>query len=55
MARWLSVSVFGTAVSIRPLSVPLAVAAALAITFAGCILPARRIVRLRPYELLRGL
>ena len=55
MARWLSVSVFGTAVSIRPLSVPLAVAAALAITFAGCILPARRIIRLRPFELLRGL
>jgi len=55
MARWLSVSVFGAAVSIRPLSVPLAVAAALVITFAGCILPARRIMRLHPFELLRGL
>jgi putative ABC transport system permease protein len=55
MARWLSVTVFGTAASFRPLSIPLAVAAALAITFAGCILPARRITRLRPFELLRGL
>ncbi len=55
LARWLSVSVFGTPVSIRPLALPLAVAAALAITFAGCILPARRIVRLRPFDLLRGL
>ena len=55
LARWLSESVFGSPVSIRPLSIPLAVAAALAITFAGCILPARRITRLRPFELLRGL
>jgi putative ABC transport system permease protein len=55
MARWLSVSVFGAAVAIRPLSVPLAVAAALGITLAGCVLPAKRIFRLRPFELLRGL
>jgi putative ABC transport system permease protein len=55
MARWLSVTIFGTATSFRPLSIPLAVVAALAITFAGCILPARRIARLRPFELLRGL
>ncbi len=55
VARWLSVSVFGSTVSIRPISIPLAVAAAQAITMLGCLLPARRIMRLRPYELLRGL
>lgn len=55
VARWLSVSVFGTTVAIRPMSIPLAVAAAQAMTIVGCILPARRIIRLRPYELLRGL
>jgi len=55
LSRWLSWSLFGSAVSIRPLSVPLAVAAALTITFLGCILPARRLLRLRPFEMLRGL
>jgi putative ABC transport system permease protein len=55
LARWLSLSVFGIPVGIRPLSIPLAIAAALAITFSGCVLPARRIIRLRPIELLRGL
>jgi putative ABC transport system permease protein len=55
LARWLSVSVFGSAVSFRLLSIPLAVGAALLITFAGCLMPARRIMRLRPFELLRGL
>ena len=55
LSRWLSWSLFGSAVSIRPLSVPLAVAAALAITFMGCVLPARRLLRLRPFEMLRGL
>jgi putative ABC transport system permease protein len=55
LSRWLSWSLFGSAVSIRPLSVPLAVAAALTITFLGCVLPARRLLRLRPFEMLRGL
>jgi len=55
LSRWLSWSLFGSAVSIRPLSVPLALAAALAITFLGCVLPARRLLRLRPFEMLRGL
>lgn len=55
MARWISTAVFGSPVQIRPLSVPLAVAAALAITSAGCILPARRIMKFRPFEVLRGL
>jgi len=55
LSRWLSWSLFGSAVSIRPLSVPLAVAAALTITFLGCLLPARRLLRLRPFEMLRGL
>lgn len=55
LSRWLSWSLFGSAVSIRPLSIPLAVAAALAITFMGCVLPARRLLRLRPFEMLRGL
>lgn len=55
MARWVSASVFGSPVSIRPLSVPLAIAAALAITSLGCILPIRRILKFRPFEVLRGL
>ncbi len=55
LSRWLSWSLFGSAVSIRPLSIPLAVAAALTITFMGCVLPARRLLRLRPFEMLRGL
>ena len=55
MARWVSVAVFGTPVTIEPLAIPLAVAAALLITFAGCILPARRITTFRPFEVLRGL
>jgi putative ABC transport system permease protein len=55
MARFISVSVFGSPVAFRPLSLPLAVAAALLITAAGCIIPARRLMRLHPYEVLRGL
>ena len=55
LSRWLSWSLFGSAVSIRPLSIPLAVGAALTITFMGCVLPARRLLRLRPFEMLRGL
>ena len=55
MARWISTTVFGSPVSIRPLSLPFAVAAALAITSLGCILPARRILSFRPFEVLRGL
>jgi putative ABC transport system permease protein len=55
MARWISATVFGSPVGIRPLSIPLAVVAALAITSIGCILPARRIMQFRPFEVLRGL
>jgi putative ABC transport system permease protein len=55
MARFISSSVFGAPVAIRPLAVPLAIAVALAITIAGFIVPARRILRLRPAEVLRGL
>jgi putative ABC transport system permease protein len=55
LARVISSSVFGAPVAIRPLSVPLAVAAALLITCAGCIVPVRRILRFRPMEVLRGL
>ena len=55
MARFISVAVFGSPVPIRPLAVPLAVAAALGITFLGCVLPARRIMGFRPFEVLRGL
>jgi putative ABC transport system permease protein len=54
-ARFISVSVFGSPVTIRPLAIPLAVAIALAITIAGCIAPARRVMRFRPFEVLRGL
>lgn len=55
MARWISASVFGAPVTIRPLSFPLAVGCALAITSLGCILPVRRIMEFRPFEVLRGL
>ncbi len=55
LARFVSAAVFGSPVSIRPLSVPLAVATALAITLVGSIVPARRIARVRPFEVLRDL
>ena len=55
MARWISVAVFGTPIAIPASAVPLAVAAALGITLAGCILPARKITTFRPFEVLRGL
>jgi len=55
LSRWLSVSLFGTVVSIRPFSIPLAVATALVIAFLGSILPARRLLQLHPFEMLRGL
>ena len=55
MARFISVSVFGAPVTIRPLALPLAVAMALAITIGGFIVPARRILTFRPAEVLRGL
>ncbi len=55
MARWISAAVFGSPVSIPPFAIPLAVVAALGITFVGCILPARRMTTFRPFEVLRGL
>jgi putative ABC transport system permease protein len=55
MARFISSSVFGTPVTIRPFAVPLAIAVALAITVAGFIVPARRVLKFRPAEVLRGL
>jgi putative ABC transport system permease protein len=55
IARFISASVFGSPVAIRPLAVPMAVAIALAITLAGCVVPARRVMSLRPFEVLRGL
>ena len=55
MARFISASVFGTPVAIRPLAIPLAIAVALLITIAGFVAPARRILKFRPYEVLRGL
>ena len=55
MARFISSSVFGAPVTIRPLAVPLAIAVALVITIAGFIVPARRVLKFRPAEVLRGL
>ncbi len=55
MARFISASIFGTPVAIRPPAVPLAIAVALLITVAGFAVPARRILKLRPSEGLRGL
>jgi len=54
LARLISTSVFGSPVGIRPASLPLAIAAALLITLAGCLLPARRLAALRPAEVLHG-
>jgi len=55
MARFISTSVFGAPVVIRPLAIPVSIAVALLITLAGFVVPARRILRLRPFEVLRGL
>ncbi|HEU4402117.1 MAG TPA: ABC transporter permease [Candidatus Polarisedimenticolia bacterium] len=55
MARFISASAFGSPVAIRPLSLPLAIGVALLITVAGSIIPARRVMRFRPFEVLRGL
>lgn len=54
LARWISASAFGSPVVIRPVAIPLAVAAALVITTAGSIVPVRRILKFRPFEVLRG-
>ncbi len=55
VARFISSSVFGAPVVIRPLAIPVAIAVALLITMAGVVVPTRRILRLRPFEVLRGL
>ena len=55
MARFISSSVFGAPVTIRPFAVPLAMSVALVITIAGSIVPVRRLLALRPAEVLRGL
>lgn len=55
LARHLATAVFGTQLALSPLALPLAVVAAVTITLAGCALPARRIVALRPFEVLHGL
>jgi len=55
MARFISASVFGAPVTIRPLALPLAISAALLITIAGSIVPVRRVLKFRPAEVLRGL
>lgn len=55
MARFISATVFGSPVAIRPFAIPLAIAVALVITIAGFIVPARRVLRFRPAEVLRGL
>ncbi|HEY3175840.1 MAG TPA: ABC transporter permease [Candidatus Polarisedimenticolia bacterium] len=54
LSRVITVSVFGTPGSARPLSILLGVAAAMVISMAGCAIPARGISRVRPVEALRG-
>ena len=54
LARAIATSVFGAPVSIRPAAVSLALATAMLITLVGSLLPARRIARFRPAEVLRG-
>jgi putative ABC transport system permease protein len=55
LARDLARLVFGSPLQLSPFALPLAVAAAVGITLAGCALPARRIVSLRPVQVLHGL
>jgi putative ABC transport system permease protein len=55
LARFISASAFGAPVTIRPLSVPLSIALALLITLLGCVVPVRRILAYRPFEVLRAL
>jgi len=55
LAHHLAYAVFGTQLPLSPLALPLAVAAAVTITLAGCALPSRRIVALHPAEVLHGL
>ena len=55
MARFISASVFGAPVTIRPFALPLALAVALVITIGGFVVPVRRILTFRPAEVLRGL
>ncbi len=54
LARYISTSVFGVPVAIRPMAIPLAIAMALLITLLGSLLPARRIAAVLPAEVLRG-
>jgi putative ABC transport system permease protein len=55
LARFISSTVFAAPVVIRPLAIPLAVGIALVITIGGFVVPARRILKFRPAEVLRGL
>ncbi len=55
LARFISVSVFGAPVTIRPFAIPVAIIVALLITIGGFIVPARRVLAFRPAEVLRGL
>jgi putative ABC transport system permease protein len=54
LARAISKGVFGAPITLRPAVLPLAIAAALAITLLGSLLPARRVAGFRPAEVLRG-
>jgi putative ABC transport system permease protein len=54
LARFISTSVFGVPVAIRPMAIPLAIGMALGITLLGSLLPARRIAAVLPAEVLRG-
>lgn len=54
LSRVITLSVFGTPGSIKPLSIFIGVAAAMVIALVGCAIPARGISRVRPVEALRG-
>ena len=54
LSRVIAASVFGAAGSVKLVSVPIAMAAALVITLAGCLAPARRIASIRSAEALKG-
>ncbi len=54
LARWLSLSVFGTAVGARLILLPVTLLLAIAVAFLGSIVPLRRASQFDPAPILRG-
>jgi putative ABC transport system permease protein len=47
-------SVFGSAISMRPMVIPIVAVAVFTVTLIGCIPAIRMLLRLRPTEVLHG-